>query len=819
MRNFIKTSFIAGLNQQVDPSKVNVEAGEYYLLSNARVRRNAVRPIRVPRDITSGLPFPGLLQGAYAINAYQVVFVAGRAYWKNFDPESPTWNLISGFQMSATADRIWLELVPASSVNFARTSTDADDKRATIEYGLAINGSPQCAIVMDGESQPWVIFPNGTARVTQAYDAWSVATPEYVPAACKFPMFHDGKLYCVGKDERGVFNQLFHSVSGRPLDFMVPISSTGGKISASEAVGGAPAVAYHADFGETTCLRLIPSVDAAFLLTTVNNSHLIVPDYNDLVFGEPTFSRQFLFNVGALNQECVVDMLGNTALIHYAGIRDFNSIVTLRNEGRNSPISQRINDLVADITQTYGAAINYDNYAVFALKTRYGPAVVWYDTMLQQFVAVDIFAEVIGDIKQFSSILTRTTRRLLFITSSNRLYEYDPPTGVTGTVRLHLADFVPSMPKAEHRVRAVRLNFGPVRTAGNVQVTVYRDGQLDQVAGTQLAADQTVDAEYDSVPYTTTTQPTGHEISVEFDSTANCTRAGVMIEFDADADLLSAGVELDEADVRTTQKHRAAPHATITPQTLIFVGNDGDTDDARTALNYAIQRARPDYVFGVGNLAYSSGTAAELAAKYAAYWQNLRNLGKYFAVPGSSELVTDLGEPFFQALRQAPTRYFTLALTSYLRVHLFNSGYNASGTQVEADNLNEATIAESTQGVWLSNAIAAGVHNIVLMAHPAYSSVTAKERMLLQALPTGSLTINADAGVYERIIVNGKAYFTVGTGSANHLDAAPATQRAGSYAIRTGTVGYLRLRVWPLSIEVDFVDASGNTLDQFIVRK
>ena len=52
--------------------------------------------------------------------------------------------------------------------------------------------------------------------------------------------FHGGKLYVASADG----TKLYHSVSGRALDFMVPLNNNGDKIHDSEVSGGVEAVAY-----------------------------------------------------------------------------------------------------------------------------------------------------------------------------------------------------------------------------------------------------------------------------------------------------------------------------------------------------------------------------------------------------------------------------------------------------------------------------------------------------------------------------------------------------------------------------------------------
>lgn len=820
MARYDKIDFFGGINQQADASRVRLDLGEYYLLMNGRTRRNVIRPIHLPLDITEGLPTGGILQGVYAINAIQVVFVSGQAFWKNFDPESSSWNKIPNFQLSATEDRIWMELVPASTVNFMRKAQDEEDKKSAIKLGTNVSGTPQCAVVMDGVNQPWAIFPDATARVTRSFAEWTPEFPEYVPIA-KYPKRSGSKLYCVGTDLNGVFNQVLHSVSGAPLNFMVPVTSAGVKISNNERDSGAYAVADRPDFGELTAVQRINATQDAFFLSTVQNSHLMIPDYENKIFGEPTFQKRFLFNVGALNQECVVDLLGNTALIHYAGIRDFNAILNLQNEGRNSPLSQSINDLVAGITQTYGATISYDNFAVFALQTRYGPAIVWYDTLLQKFVAVDILNNVSAEIKQFASILTRTVRKLFFITADNHLYEYDASPQVA-TCRVYIKDFIPSSNTGEHTFSDLKAQFGVVRSSGHVEATVFADERRCATLARELTQGEVVDAASDSIPYSTAPREQGLPVDFFFEDAPQAWKTGAMLSWNADTDLLALSMATKEGEMAVSEQTKSGPYIAVDSELVLMVGNDGTVSEGRKALNRLMKQEPANLILGLGGHALPIADSLGMTVKFRPYWQGLRNTDKYYAVPGSAELSSDLGQPFYETLKQAPTRYFYLE-TEWVNFFLLNSGYDNMGTQVEIDNTDGALLPRSTQFSWLEKhlqRLGSGKFNIVLWSHPPYSSGT--EFASLRDIPLKEWGVDAlfsgHNGFYERLNVNGFPYYIAGTGSPDALIAVPETLREESYKILS-QVGYMRLHIYPLSIAVEFVDSTGTVQDVSLINR
>jgi len=72
---------------------------------------------------------------------------------------------------------------------------------------------------------------------------------EYVPVG-KQMLWHDGILYVVSPNGK----QIFRSVTGRPLDFMVNITPSGDK-DPLEAVGGASSVSHSVDFEPITSIN------------------------------------------------------------------------------------------------------------------------------------------------------------------------------------------------------------------------------------------------------------------------------------------------------------------------------------------------------------------------------------------------------------------------------------------------------------------------------------------------------------------------------------------------------------------------------------
>ena len=117
-------------------------------------------------------------------------------------------------------------------------------------------------------------------------------------------------------------------------------------------------------------------------------------------------------------------MMGDFGFIDAEGLRSFNAVRQLRNEGRNSAFSLKVAKLFEDIVQLDGAAISFDNYTVFSVKTIYGYGVLVFDGTLQKFVSLDFYKtdndETVGQITQFTKIDTDTVHELYAVTAQGK---------------------------------------------------------------------------------------------------------------------------------------------------------------------------------------------------------------------------------------------------------------------------------------------------------------------------------------------------------------------------------------------------------------
>ena len=209
---------------------------------------------------------------------------------------------------------------------------------------------------------------------------------EYVPVG-KQMAFHGGKLFVASADG----TKLYHSVTGRPLDFMVPLNNSGEKINDKETIGGVEAVAYTVSNDPITCLRSM-NTDELFV-GAMNSSYAVKPDRTNTIFGEPTFTKKFLFATGPVNQNAYVDLLGDSAFIDRHGIRSFNAVQQAETISRNTIFSEPISDIFKDVVQdgTFQCAIVHDGYALFHVLTNLPEQylTVVYDMATKKFVSLD----------------------------------------------------------------------------------------------------------------------------------------------------------------------------------------------------------------------------------------------------------------------------------------------------------------------------------------------------------------------------------------------------------------------------------------------
>jgi len=468
MGEFNQRGFIGGMNAILEDNYLPEDT--YAFLQNGRIRYGGVVPNK-KAVLVSEVP-SGKKQGLVAAGSTLICFVSGFAYYR-LDGQT-TWNIIPGFAMDPLVERYETALVPASNMNYKRTSGGSVQEDASVNNVLT-SSTPQALVVQDGGyTQPHVIFPNGTARACYTYADWSNTTNgirEYVPKGRQM-LYFNGILYIVSTDG----TKIYRSVTGRPLDFMVNIDPSGNKL-ANEAEGGAVSTSHSVGYEEITCLA--PLNAEVFMVGTRREVVLVQPIRDITIFGEPTFANVARLQAGVVNSQSVIEVTGtgDTAFIDFEGIKSFNAVLQLKNEGNNSnfslPVSPYFRGIVQDTDLV--AATDFDDYSLFSVSTSSGFGILVFDNLLQKWVAFD--QPFTGAVKQFATTYTSNEQKLYAITSSDEVYRLYDSTNDYERVTLRTRAVSPSSLRSEHKPIFARCVLTRGVEAGTLEVIPYVDGK------------------------------------------------------------------------------------------------------------------------------------------------------------------------------------------------------------------------------------------------------------------------------------------------------------------------------------------------------
>jgi hypothetical protein len=443
-----QASFIGGMNLLLDDTRL--QTNQYKIGFDLTNRYDVLDPVLASvQDIR--LP-SGIVQEVVTFGNYLIAFVSGYAYYRYYT--DIVWTRIGDFLMDKVAPRYWTIAIPVATTNYVRlaalavapattTLTSPNAPIQTLNVAGAAAGNLPGLLVQDNINQPRFIFidVNGipAVRVTQTYDQWSISYTddtnvtvapngdlrEYVPVG-NCMAWSNGILYIVSQD----FNTINRSVNGRPLDFVINVVNTLATNAPYTQIPGGDATTtnYSVGVGGITCIRslstggIFVSASGANFAVTLNQT----PNA-PTIFGEYTFNRAFLFNSVCLSDRVIFDTVGDTRFIELTGVRSFNAIQQVQNEGKNSPFTSNIqgifgpdtNPIVQDFTAT--AAIFYNNYELYAINTILGPCIAKYDTINNCWVSFD-FQQTDGKAIKIFTKIELSINRLYAVTTDNQLY-------------------------------------------------------------------------------------------------------------------------------------------------------------------------------------------------------------------------------------------------------------------------------------------------------------------------------------------------------------------------------------------------------------
>ena len=421
MIDIVQSDFGSGMNLFTHDAALNPE--EYGLAFNVTNRTSALEALK--DDLEDDEAPDGKKQGLFAFDRYLVLFNAGLCYYRNVDDAE--WTQIEDIFVDSTVDYIFAQAVPASTFNFKRVLSIPDQIDGTgantniTVQPVVISPTLSGLVVQDGINQGWFISPTAVASRLNRYSEWTTTDRSYVPIMRQMA-FINGILFGISPDRK----KLFRSVSGRPLDFVVNIDVNGDK------GGNADTVSYAVSYDDINCIR--PLNSGELLVATHRNCFPIEFNYDKLIFQEPTFLNRKPISAGVVNQESFIDILGDYAFIDFDGLRSFNAVAMLTNEGRNSIFSLFIANAFRNVKQEIikSASIVFDNYAIFSLKTIYGSVLAVYDTLRQKW---NSFVDLDAPIKQFAISDTADNPTLFGITETKVLKLFSSSTYREARVR------------------------------------------------------------------------------------------------------------------------------------------------------------------------------------------------------------------------------------------------------------------------------------------------------------------------------------------------------------------------------------------------
>lgn len=560
--NYVADDFSGGLDMFNDRSKL-VKTGKYPLLINARSRNNRIRAVNKPRQLTEGLPSASQgykYQGLYSAGNIGLVFVGGNAFTCNFDNGEAFYKL-EKFQMSGDVDQLYMELIPASTVNYQRKAIDFTKPTDGVElFNSLAAPSPVGALVQDGINQPWIIFSDGNCRETQDYYQWQNTDNgrEYVPIGKQ--MVHSGdKLYIT--DGR----QIFQSVSGRPLDFMIIVDQNGDKAEFA-ADGDASNFSHRIFYELINCLAKVNTDgEAGFYVGGNNNSYICVPDYTQTAFNEPIrFKNKYIANKGAINQFCFVsDVDGDSVFVHRGSLISFNSILNFKNAGKNSPFSLLISNLFnKNVKQDISQACvgQFDNYTCYALNTTYGNVVLWFDELRNIWDGIDIWTEdeLSGSIRQFAEItLSDGSNKLICLTTTGKVYEYFGSSD-SATAQMYIGDFNTGDPAQSQKLGQIKSLFDKPESDGMVNATLFVNNKRLTTLSKPVSKLFTPEEDATTViPFGDDASNSVVPLTFDFGRSISGYKFGVLLEWNFIGNLLSVSstkVETTEMANETSQK-------------------------------------------------------------------------------------------------------------------------------------------------------------------------------------------------------------------------------------------------------------------------
>lgn len=566
--DFSQNNFNGGLNQSVESTRIG--DGQLWLLRNGRIRDGLVTPIKKPTLVQEGVN----AQGIYSLGSQVILFMDGVAYYRDYLVPDSAFQKVANMPLQGTnvtpldpnQEYIYAIGFPASTMNFKRAS-NALIANNGITLKDSITQAGAAVLMQDGINLPIILTTDGP-RIVQQYNDWTIANPEYIPKGRNM-IIYDEILYLLSPDG----SKILRSVSGRPSNFMIPVTDPEGDKLESEVAGGADAVSHSISNAAITCLAEINSDVDAFYAATNDRSYFVQPDWENTLFAEPRFTNKKKADTGAANQFSFIEILGDHLYIDKSGIRSFNAAQNTKEAGKNFPFSRQVyklfemdeNDLIQQDTT---CAIRYNNYALLAVKTKFGYRVIVYDESHQnpdgtlgQFVSVDEWGVDGAAIKMFCEVRVGTIRKLLFITDDGRLFEAYSSDELE-TCGVYIGDY-PNVnlhkvkPNTYVTPKGLLARFTNVRHDGLVYATPYVDSKIGTRKICYVKANDITSDFPSSFPNDNQETDKTKSATITWPGEKEGSDVGVLIEWNFDGQLMDTTLSCNDREMRVSSEQAA----------------------------------------------------------------------------------------------------------------------------------------------------------------------------------------------------------------------------------------------------------------------
>jgi hypothetical protein len=836
-----QTAFSGGIKGRYDIMKKPVDS--YALLFNGRHRSDRITPVNAP--LKNKYP-EGKLQHVLGVGAYQFIVVSGNIWYRNLAANTD-FIFVPGDTLDTTA-KIYSVLIPNSTTNYNRTLDSGGKIAFTNEQ---ITQSDSGILFMDGVAQAVIVTINNAGSVVSrrvgTYGSWKQGNitdasqtneflREYVPIGI-LPLWTGTYLWIIGRDSNGNYTQILRSVPGRPLDFVINITTSGDK--------GGNAFTTAQSVGSESIVSLANGpTQGSVIISTARQTFFLEEDQDNVRFGVPDLVSTPLFFAGCVGPKAFVDILGDYAFITSNGIQSLNIIKQLKIASNNQPFAVDIAKYLSK-TQLNGCAINFDDYALFSLDTIFGPALAVFDTTTQAWVGFDLYTG-IDRIEEFTDTYEGTNRRLWARTTDGLLIELLPKAGDAANVRFYFGEV--SLGTSDRAIvpREFLATFTNIIGDVFVRCTSVVDGVLSSAPTYhKISRDVSLDNSNAVIPYDFNPSAKNRTIqSSQSVDTAICVSYGVLLDWVGHASLIFASALYDTQSWETSYLalQQFANDNSYTPTTVAFIADSSPsspmTKKLNTGLVYtshyaeilsAIVRNDIKVLIGGGDHLYPVQDGGKLDEYEYAFGKFPKNL-EFRAVAGNHDLDSDGGQLWFARISGSSYYTYKIGLIEFFFV---SAGYDTAHIGLDpetritpAPNLEPAGNTEdSKQALWIKAKMQKSTarYKIIVVHTPPYSSgdkyYPGNTRLRWPYKSWGaSAVLSGHEHNYQRFQVDGLDYIICGCGGRDLNKVDPALNPTGLIKYHDTSFGWLRLKADHFSLLVEFIDSSGFVHDRHTIN-